>query len=52
MAKVTVEKVKPKQPVLYRESSLARLSARKIGLDIPKPRPSPPEAELEETDID
>jgi len=51
MAKVTVEKVKQKQPIFYRESSSARLSAKRIGLDIPKPNPLPPETELEETDI-
>ena len=48
MAKVKVEKIKPKSPVLYGESSSARLSARKIGLDIPE---TSPKAELEETDI-
>ncbi|HSX46115.1 MAG TPA: hypothetical protein VLG27_03885 [Candidatus Saccharimonadia bacterium] len=50
MAKVTVEKVKRRQPVLYKESSSARLSARKIGLDIPEPNPSPPKTEFEATD--
>jgi len=53
VAKVTVEKIKPK-PVataVPRETSHMRQSARKIGLDIPKPKLSLPEVEPEEPDI-
>jgi hypothetical protein len=52
MAVVNVAKIKPTQPIFARsDNSLVRLSARKIGLDIPEPDPSLPKLEQEAGDI-
>jgi hypothetical protein len=52
MAELSVKKIEPKRSgFARRESSHARLSARKIGLDIPKTEPSLPGTEQEESDI-
>jgi hypothetical protein len=36
---------------IHRKSSPARVSARKLGINIPTPKPSLPDTEQEETDI-
>ena len=53
MAKVTIQKIKakPQADFVHPESSRARLSARKVGLNIPKHQPSLTETEQEEADI-
>ena len=51
MAILTVAKVARPHPVSRRENSRVRLSARRVGLDIPEPHLSLPKAELEAADI-